>query len=93
MELLRRALGSLPDAAWRRRQFTLDADAVHDAVHWLPWQRVICPRGARSRWTRWRRCGSSDAGGAYGFKPGGRDPKVSEAVGHVADSQRAAVRW
>jgi hypothetical protein len=33
MELLRRALGSLPDAAWIRRQFTLDADAVHDAVH------------------------------------------------------------
>jgi len=33
MELLRRALGSLPDAAWIRRQFTHDADAVHDAVH------------------------------------------------------------
>jgi putative ABC transport system permease protein len=33
MELLRRAVGSLPDAAWIRRQFTLDADAVHDAVH------------------------------------------------------------
>jgi putative ABC transport system permease protein len=33
MELLRRALGSLPDAAWIRRQLTLDADAVHDAVH------------------------------------------------------------
>ena len=33
MELLRRALGSLPDAAWIRRQFTLDADAVHDAAH------------------------------------------------------------
>ncbi|MGB2715809.1 MAG: ABC transporter permease, partial [Vicinamibacterales bacterium] len=33
MELLTRALGSLPDAAWIRRQFTLDADAVHDAVH------------------------------------------------------------
>jgi putative ABC transport system permease protein len=33
MALLRRALGSLPDAAWIRRQFTFDADAVHDAVH------------------------------------------------------------
>jgi putative ABC transport system permease protein len=33
MDLLRRALGSLPDAAWIRRQFTLDADAVHDAAH------------------------------------------------------------
>jgi putative ABC transport system permease protein len=33
MELISRALGSLPDAAWIRRQFTLDADAVHDAVH------------------------------------------------------------
>jgi putative ABC transport system permease protein len=35
MDLLRRALGSLPDAAWLRRQFTLDADAVHDTVHGL----------------------------------------------------------
>jgi putative ABC transport system permease protein len=33
MDLVRRALGSLPDAAWIRRQFTLDADAVHDARH------------------------------------------------------------
>jgi putative ABC transport system permease protein len=33
MSLISRALGSLPDAAWIRRQFTLDADAVHDAVH------------------------------------------------------------
>jgi len=33
MILISRALGSLPDAAWIRRQFTLDADAVHDAVH------------------------------------------------------------
>lgn len=33
MTLLRRALGSIPDAAWLRRQFTLDADVVHDAVH------------------------------------------------------------
>jgi hypothetical protein len=32
MSLITRALGSLPDAAWIRRQFTLDADAVHDAV-------------------------------------------------------------
>ena len=33
MDLLGRALGSLPDAAWIRRQFTLDADAVRDAAH------------------------------------------------------------
>src|SRR5262245_15698071 len=33
MSLISRALGSLPDAAWIRRQLTLDADAVHDAVH------------------------------------------------------------
>ena len=33
MELISRALGSLPDAAWIRRQFTLDADAMHDAAH------------------------------------------------------------
>jgi putative ABC transport system permease protein len=32
-DLIRHALGSLPDAAWIRRQFTLDADAVHDAIH------------------------------------------------------------
>jgi putative ABC transport system permease protein len=33
MDLIRHALGSIPDAAWIRRQFTLDADAVHDAMH------------------------------------------------------------
>jgi hypothetical protein len=33
MDLIGRALGSLPDAAWIRRQLTLDADAVHDAAH------------------------------------------------------------
>jgi putative ABC transport system permease protein len=33
MSLVSRALGSLPDAAWIRRQFTFDADAVHDTVH------------------------------------------------------------
>jgi putative ABC transport system permease protein len=33
MDLVRRALGSLPDAAWIRRQFTLDAEAVQDAAH------------------------------------------------------------
>ena len=33
MDLISRALGSLPDAAWIRRQFTLDADAVRDAAH------------------------------------------------------------
>ena len=33
LNLFRRALGALPDAAWLRRQFTLDADAVHDIRH------------------------------------------------------------
>ena len=33
MSLITRALGSLPDAAWIRRQFTLDADAIHDTAH------------------------------------------------------------
>jgi MacB-like protein len=33
MHLISRAFGSLSDAAWIRRQFTIDADAVHDAVH------------------------------------------------------------
>jgi putative ABC transport system permease protein len=33
MSLVSRALGALPDAAWLRRQFTFDADAVHDAGH------------------------------------------------------------
>ena len=33
MDLVTRAFGSLPDAAWIRRQFTLDADAVHDVIH------------------------------------------------------------
>ena len=33
MDRITRALGSLTDAAWIRRQFTLDADAVHDALH------------------------------------------------------------
>src|SRR6185436_8530880 len=33
MHLISRALGSLPDAAWIRRQFTLDADVVHDVVY------------------------------------------------------------
>jgi putative ABC transport system permease protein len=33
MDLISRALGALPDAAWLRRQFTLDADAVRDAAH------------------------------------------------------------
>jgi putative ABC transport system permease protein len=31
--LIGRAFGSLPDAAWLRRQFTLDADAVRDTAH------------------------------------------------------------
>jgi putative ABC transport system permease protein len=33
MDLLRRSLGAFPDAAWLRRQFTADADAVHDLRH------------------------------------------------------------
>ena len=33
MDLLRRSLGALPDAAWLRRQFTADADVVHDLRH------------------------------------------------------------
>ena len=33
IRLLARALGAVPDAAWIRRQFTLDADAVHDIAH------------------------------------------------------------
>jgi putative ABC transport system permease protein len=33
MNLISRALGSLPDAAWIRRQFTLDAEVVHDLVY------------------------------------------------------------
>jgi putative ABC transport system permease protein len=33
MDLLRRALGTVPDAAWLRRQFTADADLVHDLRH------------------------------------------------------------
>jgi hypothetical protein len=30
MDLFRRALGALPDAAWLRRQFTADAEIVRD---------------------------------------------------------------
>ncbi|MBA2258843.1 MAG: ABC transporter permease, partial [Acidobacteria bacterium] len=33
MDLVRRALGALPDAAWLRRQFTADAEVVHDVRH------------------------------------------------------------
>jgi putative ABC transport system permease protein len=35
MDLIRRALGALPDAAWMRRQFTTDAELVHDLRHGL----------------------------------------------------------
>jgi putative ABC transport system permease protein len=35
MNLVRRALGALPDAAWLRRQFTADAELVHDLRHGL----------------------------------------------------------
>jgi putative ABC transport system permease protein len=33
MTLFRRALGSIADAAWLRRQFTRDSDVVHDLRH------------------------------------------------------------
>lgn len=33
LDMFRRILGSFRDAAWLRRQFTLDADLVHDAKH------------------------------------------------------------
>ena len=33
MDLFSRSLGALPDAAWLRRQFTADADVVHDVRH------------------------------------------------------------
>ena len=32
-DLVRRVLGALPDAAWIRRQFTADAEVVHDLKH------------------------------------------------------------
>lgn len=35
MDLVRRSFGALPDAAWLRRQFTVDADVVHDLRHGL----------------------------------------------------------
>ena len=35
MNLLRRTAGSFYDAAWLRRQFTRDADVVHDVRHGL----------------------------------------------------------
>jgi putative ABC transport system permease protein len=35
MDLVGRVLGALPDAAWLRRQFTADAEVVHDVRHGL----------------------------------------------------------
>jgi putative ABC transport system permease protein len=35
MDLMRRALGALPDATWIRRQFTADSELVHDVRHGL----------------------------------------------------------
>jgi putative ABC transport system permease protein len=35
VDLVRRAPGALPDAAWLRRQFTMDAEIVHDGRHGL----------------------------------------------------------
>ena len=32
-DLVRRSMGALPDAAWLRRQFTMDAEVVHDLRH------------------------------------------------------------
>ena len=40
IDMLRRVLGSFHDAAWLRRQFTLDADIVHDLKHGMRvWRR------------------------------------------------------
>src|SRR5688572_17613922 len=33
LHMVRRSFGAVVDAAWLRRQFTLDADVVHDAAH------------------------------------------------------------
>lgn len=33
VDLIRRALGALPDAAWLRRQFTADSEGLHDIRH------------------------------------------------------------
>ncbi len=33
LDMFRRVLGSVHDAPWLRRQFTLDADVVHDLKH------------------------------------------------------------
>ena len=33
MDLVRRALGAFPDAAWLRRQFTTDSEILHDVRH------------------------------------------------------------
>ena len=33
LDLIRRAFGALPDAAWLRRQFTADSETVHDIRH------------------------------------------------------------
>lgn len=33
LDLIRRAFGALPDAAWLRRQFTADSEIVHDIRH------------------------------------------------------------
>src|SRR5262245_42914250 len=35
LELMRRVSGALPDAAWLRRQVTLDSDLAHDLRHGL----------------------------------------------------------
>jgi putative ABC transport system permease protein len=35
MHMVRRSFGAVVDAAWIRRQFTVDADVVHDAAHGL----------------------------------------------------------
>jgi predicted permease len=39
MDLVRRALGAFPDAAWLRRQLTADAEIVHDVRHALRMMR------------------------------------------------------
>ena len=77
MDLVGRVLGALPDAAWLRRQFTADAEVVHDVRHGLRMLRkspaIFRLRRVHTR-ARHRR---------YGFH---REPA------RYADLQAAAVR-
>ena len=60
MDLFRRAFGALPDAAWLRRQFTADAEVVHDLRHGVRMLRKspTFTRRLSSRW-RWASAGQS----------------------------------